>query len=248
MISTSDPNIIASGQNLLVFYSTSTQSVPQEDEKKRIAKESSTGAEPTERITETERAERIKNIVVTQKEVHIAYRKLASDGQIKSGTAEEYVKKFSKIITWLGGDALSNVVPLLKNPEAVKKKILEGKEKQKLNLSSIKDYINVLSTLCRNCRIYLKDFCIAVPVDEYSKMMSGDRALYGVDQIEKTKNERAVPYSEIEKALKNIRKSKPNSQEHLIIALYNINAWRDNVGNLRVVLGEPPNDKQNIIV
>ena len=96
----------------------------------RIGKESATGAEPADMsgLTETQRAERIKNIVVTQKEMHEGFRKLAENDQINTKTAEKYITKFDQILTWLDpkADAMTNVVPLLQNPESVKKKIIAG--------------------------------------------------------------------------------------------------------------------------
>ena len=77
--------------------------------------------------------------------------------------------------------------------------------------------------------------------------MSDERALNRIENITRTQEEYVVPYSEIQKALKNIKKQEPNSTDHLIVLLYNTVAWRDDVGNLKVYSGDkdPPKDGTN---
>lgn len=66
-------------------------------------------------------------------------------------------------------------------------------------------------------------------------------------QIKKTQTAKVVKWTTIQKALSDIRQSKRNSQEHLLVALYNAYPLRNNFWNVRLwkKSGKPPNDKQN---
>ena len=77
--------------------------------------------------------------------------------------------------------------------------------------------------------------------------MNVEKSSNRLDTIDDTQTKSILPYSEIELALKNIKKTEPNSTNHLIVLLYNYNAWRDDVGNLKIYneSGNPPKDKQN---
>ena len=68
-----------------------------------------------------------------------------------------------------------------------------------------------------------------------------------INVINLTKTGKVLRYSYIESALKNIRKTDPNSTNHMIILLYNYNAWRDDLGDLKIYdgNGNPPNNTQN---
>ena len=121
----------------------------QKEARRRIANEA-TGTVITDSLsdlTEAERTERRKNLVVTQAEIHQAFIRLSENDLLSVKSAKSYSNKFDEIITWLGGDSESNIIKLLEDPEEVKSKISKGfgnKRNQKtgepLKKTAIKDY------------------------------------------------------------------------------------------------------------
>ena len=215
-----------------------------EEMKARMAAEAPGGVPPADLsdLSEAQIQEKKDNLVVTQAEMHAGFMKLAENNRIKVKTATGYIDKFDSILEWLGGDSQSNVIQLLKDPEDVRKKIIAGMTAKGLSMASLKDFFTPLMTLCKSGRDYLPAYCLGVDVNAYNKLMGGEMTKKQLQDIERTQTEVAVSYSKISNALTKIRKSDKNSTDHLIVLLYNLVAWRDDVGNLKVFRGDgqPP--------
>ncbi len=215
------------------------------EEEIRIAREAPRGVPPPDlsNLTESQKEKRRKKLIVTQKEMHTAFKKLADNDKIAMKTATAYMKKFDQVLEWLGGDSHSNIVALLQNPNEVKEKIIAGMKVKGLSVeSSLKDYLTPLMTLCKGGRDYLPAYCSGVDTEAYSKLMGGEITKKQLENIRKTQTAYVVSFSKIEKALKTISKNSPNSIDHLIVLLYNMVPWRDDIGKVQIwrKSGAPP--------
>jgi hypothetical protein len=227
----------------------------QKEARRRIANEApgTVIVENLSNLTEAERTKRKEKLVVTLPEIEAALNRLRDNEHLTAGSAKKYFEQFGEIVGWLGGDAQSNVIELLKDPPKVEEKILKGFKKRRkktgepYSLNSLKDYYSPITTLCLGGRNYLPAYCEGVDLKAYSNIMKREKTSGRINVINLTKTGTVLRYSDIESALKNIRKTDPNSTNHMILLLYNYNAWRDDLGDLKVYdgNGNPPNNTQN---
>lgn len=177
-----------------------------------------------------------RNIKVSLKEVLDAFE----SSTYKSTTKKLYKSRFVQILTWADGDS-KDVVKSLRNIKRVENRLLKHTKQPK-------DHLNVISTMC-NKKNMLPSFCKAMGaklIKQYTDRMSFYLKKGTIQSIDRGSDD-VINYNKIKDALTTIEKESKNSQDHLIIALYNYNAWRDDIGHIVIwkAQGSPPDDGKN---
>jgi len=151
-------------------------------------------------------------------------------------TGREYKRKFTEIVEWVKADP-NDVVPKLRNVEKVEKAIKAGIKKKGNSQSSVKDYFTPLHTLCKDG--FFPAYCSAMGADlirAYNDKMRDYQTDRTIEDIGKTKEVGEVSQEDIEAGLQVAEEEFPNTQNHLIVSLYNDEALRDDYGD--VLLGD----------
>ena len=146
-----------------------------------------------------------------------------------------YKKRFTEIVDWVKADH-NDVVAKLKKVETVEKAVKAGLKKAGRTEASVKDYFTTLHTLCKDG--FFPTYCEAMGAEiikQYHQKMSQYKTDRTIEDIGKTKEVGEVAQEDIEAGLQVATERFPNTQNHLIISLYNDYALRDDFGD--VLLG-----------
>ena len=176
-------------------------------------------------------------------------KKLLADTTVKG-----YIRMWAQLIEWLHLDVNDIIADnsILFEPKKVEKTIIKALKKDKRQPYAHK-YINVITTLCYNERNALPAYCIAMSpyIDEYREIFDKHEAEYKTKQRTKTlSDDDLIPWTDIQGALNWFNKDKgdyKNSQNHLIVAMYNAFPLRDDFNMLKLLDGDddPPSDNNN---
>lgn len=188
---------------------------------------------------------------VSYADIQNALNSLIARNLLAESTVKGYIRMWAQLIEWLHLNA-NDITKGLKDPPKVEAGIVKALKKAKRQPYAHK-YINVITTLCYNERNALPAYCndLLPYIDEYRKIFDKHEEAYKTVARTKTlSDEDLIPWTEIEKSLKWFESDKgdfKNSQNHLIVAMYNAFPLRDDFNMLKLLDGDddPPDDKNN---
>jgi len=171
------------------------------------------------------------------------------------GWKHSVMTKITKILNALNLDIKkedTDIAPYLRDVENIKKLVLKlgddnkRKKDEEAGAGTIRDYFHSIYALCYNDNIVCQALGKTV-LNKYIALKSewDKRKKIRFNKDKADGKLEAEDWSEVVKALDNVRIKAPNTQDHLIIALYNQYQIRDNYGDTLLIKGKPKDQKHN---
>ncbi len=171
------------------------------------------------------------------------------------GWKHSVMTKITKIINALNLDIKkedTDIAPYLRDVENIKKVVFKlgddnkRKKDEEAGAGTIRDYFHSIYALCYDDNIVCQALGKTI-LNKYKALKSEweqrKKIRFNKDKAEGKLE--AESWSEVQKALDNVRDLAPNTQDHLIISLYNQYQIRDNYGDTLLIKGKPKDENKN---
>ncbi len=170
------------------------------------------------------------------------------DNVENQGTRNIQIRNWGKIAVYCNLD-LNDITKGLLDVAKVEKQLLDGMIKSGLKTRNPKDLLNTIAYPCMDKpgRHFNQTYCdnLADVIATYLERMKFWLKENTTEVRDKTETEEVIDWKILQKAEKTIAKKFPNSQNHLIVALYIELPIRDDFGEVKIINGDPPKDKKN---